>query len=71
MDWICPGTLLSFWTKQADVLSMRHAGTGQWLLPSKKFNEWMTGKGGTLFCPGIHMILYTTALTMLLYANKV
>jgi DNA replication protein DnaC len=49
IDWI---TSIDHAPQQSDFIKRRQAGTGQWLLESTDFQEWMkTGK--TLFCPGI------------------
>jgi Cdc6-like AAA superfamily ATPase len=45
-------TPIDYAPQQNDFINRRQAGTGQWLLESTDFQEWMeTGK--TLFCPGI------------------
>lgn len=36
-----------------DFLSRRQQGTGQWLLESKEYQEWLSKDRQTLFCPGI------------------
>ncbi|KAI9780621.1 MAG: hypothetical protein M1816_002782, partial [Peltula sp. TS41687] len=50
VDWLSP---LNFAAKQVDILSQRQEGTGDWLLLSTKFNNWLDGPPGTLLCPGI------------------
>ncbi|KAJ9642435.1 hypothetical protein H2199_004816 [Coniosporium tulheliwenetii] len=42
-----------FFTKQADVFSLRVEGTGQWLLESAQFKSWLFGAQRTLWCSGI------------------
>jgi hypothetical protein len=51
--WLSP---LHFETKQKDAFSRHQEGTGQWMLDSKEFNDWFSGSGRTLWCPGIRMI---------------
>ena len=49
LDWI---TLINYGPQHNDFINRRHAGTGEWLLKSLEFKEWIeTGK--TLFCPGM------------------
>ena len=47
---------LSFEQKQADILSQRHPGTGEWFLNLDLFKAWRNGHrdtSSTLWCPGI------------------
>lgn len=37
---------------QADMLSQRHEGSGEWLLEAQEFSSWITNNQ-ILFCPGI------------------
>ncbi|KAF8250889.1 ankyrin [Wilcoxina mikolae CBS 423.85] len=48
--WLSP---LNFFQTQNNILSGRHTGTGQWLLDSSMFGDWVDGQGQTLWCPGI------------------
>ena len=50
LDWLSP---LNFFATQADVYRRRQAGTGQWLLESQEFKDWLNGTKETLWCPGI------------------
>lgn len=50
LDWL---STLDFSVQQADIISTRYPGTGNWLISSKKFIDWKMGPGGTLICPGI------------------
>lgn len=50
LDWISP---TDFETQQADNIERRQAGTGQWLLDSQQFQNWITNDRQTLFCPGM------------------
>jgi hypothetical protein len=54
VTWLSP---LNFWTKQNDVFSSRQEGTGQWLLDSNKFRDWVFGTGNTLWCSGIRKLI--------------
>jgi hypothetical protein len=50
LDWV---SLTDFPAQQHDIISRRQKGTGQWLLDSPEFKEWLQGAHKTLFCPGI------------------
>lgn len=50
LEWL---TLVDYAPQQSDFISRRQEGTGQWLLDSKEFNEWLGQSKQTLFCPGI------------------
>ncbi|PON26682.1 hypothetical protein TGAM01_v204183 [Trichoderma gamsii] len=50
LKWI---TTSEYGSQQSDSLRRRQAGTGEWLLNSKEFQEWCKGSSKTLFCPGI------------------
>ena len=53
LNWL---SSLSFESKQADVLSKSHPGTGQWMLKSDRFIAWRDEHSGSppvLWCPGI------------------
>jgi hypothetical protein len=52
IEWLSP---LNFLKTQIDVLNRRQTGTGQWLLESAEFKDWVSGSGTTLWCPGIRM----------------
>ncbi|PNP55551.1 hypothetical protein FNYG_15490 [Fusarium nygamai] len=39
--------------QQADFLSRREEGTGEWLIESGDFHRWMSIKKLTMFCPGV------------------
>jgi Cdc6-like AAA superfamily ATPase len=49
LDWLSP---VDYGTQQSDFIARRQARTGQWLLESAEFQEWMK-IGKILFCPGI------------------
>jgi hypothetical protein len=55
--WLSP---LNFETKQKDAFSRHQEGTGKWMLDSNEFNDWFSGSGRTLWCPGIRMITLTS-----------
>jgi hypothetical protein len=50
LDWLSPSNYPS---QHADLLRRRQPGTGQWILDSAEYQEWLTAKERTLFCPGI------------------
>ena len=50
LKWLTP---IDYTTQQSDHISRRQNGTGQWLLDSAKYQEWLESPGKTLFCPGI------------------
>jgi hypothetical protein len=50
LDWITP---IDYASQQSDFISRRQAGTGQWLLHSAEFHEWVEADKQILFCPGI------------------
>lgn len=49
-EWLSP---IDFSSQQHDIITRRQAGTGQWFLDTKEFDDWMHGPEKTLFCPGI------------------
>ena len=49
-NWLAP---VDYATQQSDHISRRQPGTGQWLLDSPEYQEWLESPGKTLFCPGI------------------
>ncbi|KAF6830767.1 ankyrin repeat protein [Colletotrichum musicola] len=51
LDWISSSA--NFEAQQADNIERRQAGTGQWLLDSQQFRDWITKDRQTLFCPGM------------------
>jgi DNA replication protein DnaC len=50
IDWITP---IDYALQQNDFINRRQAGTGQWLLDSVEFQEWVNTNQRTLWCPGI------------------
>jgi hypothetical protein len=50
MQWLSP---TDFPAQQHDIISRRQEGTGQWLLDSREFKDWLQGYDRILFCPGI------------------
>jgi hypothetical protein len=50
MQWL---SQTDFPAQQNDIILRRQEGTGQWLLDSPKFKQWLHGPCQTLFCPGI------------------
>ncbi len=45
-----------FTAKQIDFLNRCQAGTGEWLLSSPRFQNWLDGEERTLWCPGLRKI---------------
>ncbi|KAI8635281.1 hypothetical protein F5Y19DRAFT_460986 [Xylariaceae sp. FL1651] len=52
LDWLIPSEY-DYGLQQTDNLRRRQPGTGQWLLDSKEYCEWVREPNKTLFCPGI------------------
>jgi Cdc6-like AAA superfamily ATPase len=50
LDWLTSTTYAS---QQSDLIGRRQEGTGEWLLNSNEFKDWINQKKQTLFCPGI------------------
>jgi hypothetical protein len=50
LDWLTP---VNYDLQHSDYFNRRQAGTGQWLLDSPKFQDWLQNNRQTLFCPGI------------------
>src|SRR5436305_14989008 len=50
VDWLTP---IDYAPQQSDFISRRHEGTGQWLLNSNEFEEWVNRNKRTLFCSGM------------------
>jgi hypothetical protein len=50
LDWLTP---TDYAPQQSDFISRRQEGTGEWLLKSSEFQEWVKQSKQTLFCPGI------------------
>ncbi len=44
---------MDYAAQQTDFINRRQEGTGQWLLDSTDFKEWLQTTKKTLFCPGI------------------
>ncbi|KAI0867965.1 ankyrin repeat protein [Hypoxylon argillaceum] len=50
LNWLIP---TDYGPQQSDYLSRRQPGTGQWLLDSEGYQNWIKEPNKTLFCPGI------------------
>ena len=50
LNWL---TRIDYGSQQSDYSRIQQAGTGQWLLDSAEFQEWLKTSQKTLFCPGI------------------
>lgn len=50
LDWLTP---IDYYPQQNECVRQRQPGTGQWLLDSAEFRDWVKAENETLFCPGI------------------
>jgi hypothetical protein len=50
LDWLTP---IDYAPQQNDFINKRQQGTGQWLLDSNNFQEWLNNSNQILFCPGM------------------
>ncbi|KAI1430074.1 hypothetical protein F5Y12DRAFT_793229 [Xylaria sp. FL1777] len=50
LDWLSP---TDYGPQQTDYLRRRQPGTGQWLLDSVEYQNWIKEPNKTLYCPGI------------------
>ncbi|KAK4069615.1 uncharacterized protein Triagg1_7039 [Trichoderma aggressivum f. europaeum] len=50
LNWLTP---VDYTLQQKDYFSKRQPGTGQWLLTSNIFQDWVDNSQQMLFCPGI------------------
>ena len=50
LHWISP---LNFGAKHSDLSNQRQDSTGDWLLKSNEFLNWLNGTTRTLWCPGM------------------
>ena len=50
IDWLTP---VNYALQQSDFIARRQEGTGEWLLKSNEFQQWLAQRNQTLFCPGI------------------
>ena len=50
MEWISP---IDHWVTQSDTIARRQEGTGQWILDSDAFTNWLHTPNAILLCPGI------------------
>jgi len=50
LNWLTP---IDYGPQQTDYIRRRQPGTGQWLLDSTEYQEWLSTDKQTLFCPGI------------------
>src|SRR6267378_6759760 len=50
IDWLTP---VNFALQQCDFISQRQEGTGEWILQSNEFQQWLAQSNQTLFCPGM------------------
>jgi hypothetical protein len=45
--------VIDYSDQQRDFIATRQEGTGEWLLASPEFQEWLNTSKSTLYCPGI------------------
>ncbi|KAN0069147.1 hypothetical protein V8E54_012776, partial [Elaphomyces granulatus] len=50
VDWLTP---VNYAPQQSDFIARRQEGTGEWLLKSNEFQQWLNKSNQTLFCPGM------------------
>jgi hypothetical protein len=50
LDWLSP---VDYSSQQSGFIRGRQEGTGEWLLKSKQFEDWISQNSQILFCPGI------------------
>ena len=50
LEWITP---VDYGRQHSDFLRRRQPGTGQWLLDSAEYQDWLKTSEQILFCPGI------------------
>ncbi|ENH99093.1 hypothetical protein COCC4DRAFT_66736 [Bipolaris maydis ATCC 48331] len=50
LNWLTP---TDYGPRQSDVLKRREPGTGQWILDSAEYQDWLKTEDQTLFCSGI------------------
>ncbi|GAM42216.1 hypothetical protein TCE0_043f15975 [Talaromyces pinophilus] len=50
MNWLTP---VNYALQQSDLIARRQEGTGEWLLKSNQFQQWLAQSNQTLFCPGM------------------
>jgi hypothetical protein len=50
IDWLTP---VNYALQQSDFIARRQEGSGEWLLKSGEFQQWLAQSSRTLFCPGM------------------
>jgi hypothetical protein len=50
LEWLNP---MDYASQQSDFIARRQEGTGEWLLESSNFQDWLRNSGQTLLCPGM------------------
>ncbi|RFU81377.1 ankyrin repeat [Trichoderma arundinaceum] len=50
VDWLTP---VDYAPQQSDLIARQQEGTGEWLIQSEEFQQWVKQSGRTLFCAGI------------------
>jgi hypothetical protein len=56
LNWLSPSNVQD---KQNDVFNLHHADTGQWLVRSQEFRQWLDGNSSVLWCCGDRKCNYT------------
>jgi DNA replication protein DnaC len=49
LEWI---SSVDYYEQHRDFMNRHQTGTGKWFLQDRKFQEWLSSKDATLFCPG-------------------
>lgn len=62
LAWLSPS---DYSTRHSDLASRGQQGTGKWLLKSRHFQAWLSGREQTLYCPGMPDAGKTTLLSMI------
>jgi hypothetical protein len=59
LNWI---SKRNYWTNQSDYFALAEEGTGQWLLDSPEFKDWIEGGKRFLWCQGGRKSQYSAVL---------
>jgi len=60
LNWI---STRNYWTNHLDYFARAEDGTGQWLLDSPEFKNWIEGRKRFLWCPGDRKFHFLTEFT--------
>src|ERR1700722_1999423 len=50
INWLTP---VNYALQQSDFIARRQEGTGEWVLKSDEFQQWLAQRNKTLFCPAM------------------